>query len=100
MKMRMRLKISYRLTAGLGPILAAALAFAPGRAAAQIPVPPGAAPPAAAAGTASPAPAPATALPAPPAAPTPNAAPGGPTVELPPERDMPSTALPRETAIE
>jgi hypothetical protein len=80
----MHFKISYRLTAGLTLALTGALA--PGRAAAQIPVPPGAAPP-----PASPAPSPAPAT-----APTP----AGPTVDLPPERDMPATALPRESAME
>jgi len=72
----MRLKISYRLMAGL----AALPLLVPAVAAAQIPVPPAAATPAPA---------------APPAAPA-----AGPTVDLPPEREMPATALPRETAIE
>ena len=74
----MRLKISYSLRSGL----AALALLVPAIASAQIPVPPTAA-----------APAPAAA-----AAPTTPGA--GPTVDLPPERDMPATALPRETAIE
>jgi len=101
MKMRMRLKISYRPAATPAATRAVALALAlsatvglwPAPAAAQIPVPPGAA------GSTSPGPAPPAAPAAPSAVPAP--APGaGPSVELPPERDMPSTALPRETPIE
>jgi hypothetical protein len=88
----MHFKISSRKwAAGLAT---AALAVALARpAAAQIPVPPGAAPEAVPPVTT---PAPAPAAPAP--APTP--APAGPVVDMPPERDMPSTALPRETPIE
>jgi len=89
--MRMQVKISYPLMA---MALAVVAAVAPSRASAQIPVPPAAAAPAPAASpTASP--------PAPTASPlAPAAAGAGPTVDLPPERDMPATALPRETAIE
>jgi hypothetical protein len=93
----MHFKISCTVAA-----LALAVMTAPAPAAAQIPVPP------AAAATATPPPAPA---PPPPEAatvppgmtapsPTPAAPGAGPTVELPPERDMPATALPRETSIE
>jgi hypothetical protein len=91
--MRMRLKISYPLMmATSGLVLMAALASP---AAAQVPVPPEAAPPFAGAAAAP-------AAGAPPRAPGSAAAPagGGPTMELPPERDMPVTALPRETPIE
>jgi len=94
MKLRMDFKISCRLTAGALALLAA---LAPARASAQIPVPPGVAPPAPAAAAPAPAPAPAAPEPIPP--PPAPAAPG-PAVDLPPDRDMPTTALPRETAIE
>jgi len=100
MKLRMRFKISSAKTAGaLGLALAAALTASTARA--QIPVPPGAAAPANAAS--SPAPAAPTTAPLPPGVPpanAPAAAGPGPIMELPPERDMPSTALPRETPIE
>jgi hypothetical protein len=70
--------------------VAAAAALTALPAAAQVPAP--ASPP------------PAAPLPPPPPAgvpaPPPAGAPGGPAMDLPPERDMPSTALPRETAIE
>jgi hypothetical protein len=96
----MHFKISSAKAAGtLGLALAAALASSTARA--QIPVPPGAAAPANAAS--SPAPAAPTTAPLPPGVPpanAPAAAGPGPIMELPPERDMPSTALPRETPIE
>jgi len=100
--MRMRLKINQPASrvAGapaVGLALVAALVARP--AAAQIPVPPGAVSPAPAA---SPAPTP-FAPPPPPTEPAPPAAiavPPGPVMDLPPERDMPVTALPRETPIE
>ncbi len=100
--MRMRLKINQAgsRVAGapaVGLALVAALVARP--VAAQIPVPPGAVTPAPAA---SPAPTP-FAPPPPPTEPAPPAAiavPPGPAMDLPPERDMPVTALPRETPIE
>jgi len=100
--MRMRLKINQppSRVAGapaVGLALVAALVARP--AAAQIPVPPGAVTPAPAA---SPAPTP-FAPPPPPTEPAPPAAiavPPGPVMDLPPERDMPVTALARETPIE
>jgi len=91
----MHFKISYPGVAALAFALAATLA--PALAAAQIPVPPAAVP--APAGVAGALPPPAAAAPTPAA--TPPAGPGaGPTVELPPEGEMPATALPRESAIE
>jgi hypothetical protein len=110
MKLRMHFKINSRnLSVALtGATLAVSFAARP--AAAQIPVPPAAAPAPTAPAGVPPAPPPgAGAVPAPPAGPAapPAAAPSpatnagaGPVVDLPPERDMPSTALPRETPIE
>jgi len=71
-------------------VAVAAAALAPFPAAAQV-QPPASPPPAAP--LPPPPPAGVPALP-------PAGAPGGPAMDLPPERDMPSTALPRETAIE
>src|SRR3954447_675103 len=92
MKLRMHFKISSRkVAAALGLALVAALASSTARA--QIPVPPGAAAP--------PTPVAPTTAPPPPTVPPAAVAPSpGPILELPPERDMPSTALPRETPIE
>ena len=100
MKLRMHFKISSAKAAvALGLALAAVLASSTARA--QIPVPPGAA-----------APAPSgprllrrrrrRSRPHPPSRPRtrPPLPVPGPIMELPPERDMPSTALPRETPIE
>ena len=71
----MDFKISYRLVGGAAVFLSGLVASGPARA--QQPAP----------------------APAPPAADAP--APGpGPVVDLPPERDMPATALPRESAME
>jgi hypothetical protein len=91
MKLRMHLKISQAM--GPAALVLSLTATLASTAHAQIPVPPGAAGPA----TSPPAPtiAPPPAVPPAPVAPGP-----GPIVELPPERDMPSTALPRETPIE
>src|SRR5262245_11694727 len=86
------------LTLGLAAVLAAFPA------AAQIlhpPVRPMAIPPPAAAPPPAPGSVPPTPPPPAPAdVPAPGATPSGPVVDLPPERDMPSTALPRESAIE
>src|SRR5262245_11823264 len=86
------------LTLGLAAVLAAFPA------AAQIlhpPVRPMAIPPPAAAPPPAPGSVPPTPPPPAPAdVPAPGAKPSGPVVDLPPERDMPSTALPRETPIE
>src|SRR5262245_29611828 len=86
------------LTLGLAAVLAAFPA------AAQIlhpPVRPMAIPPPAAAPPPAPGSVPPTPPPPAPAdVPAPGATPSGPVVDLPPERDMPSTALPRETPIE
>ena len=110
MKMRMPLKIIWRrariargeAAPALAVVLATVTALAAGPAAAQIPVPPGAAGPTPAnalAGATVPAPATPSAAPPPSAPPAIVPAPG-PVVDLPPERDMPATALPRETPIE
>jgi hypothetical protein len=97
----MRLKIIRAAAPAMGLALVAALVARP--AAAQIPVPPGAATPAPPAPTPFAAPPPAGEPPPTPFAPPPPpppAGPPGPVMELPPERDMPVTALPRETPIE
>jgi hypothetical protein len=96
----MHFKISSRNLAVSLVVAALAVAFTARPAAAQIPVPPGAAPDATpttppSGPDAKTAPAPAPAWPPPPAPVAP-----GPVVDMPPERDMPSTALPRETPIE
>src|SRR4051794_39517742 len=81
MKMRMHFKITLpgARPVSLALALAGALAAAPPAAQGPMPLP-----------------VPPSAVPVPPpAAPAP-----GPIVDLPPERDMPSTALPRETPIE
>src|SRR5262245_59073101 len=101
--MRMRLKISQARTAVgaalLGAAFAATVLGAAPAGAQTIPVP---APPTALAPPA-PLPPPPPPAPSPPGEATPAPAPppgGGPTIDLPPEVDMPTTGLPRETAIE
>ena len=96
MKLRMVFKISSirgrarKVAPAALAVAVAAAALAPFPAAAQV-QPPASPPPAAP--LPPPPPAGVPALP-------PTGAPGGPAMDLPPERDMPSTALPRETAIE
>src|SRR6185436_13262547 len=96
MKLRMVFKISSirgrarKVAPAALAVAVAAAALAPFPAAAQV-QPPASPPPAAP--LPPPPPAGVPALP-------PAGAPGGPAMDLPPERDMPSTALPRETAIE
>jgi hypothetical protein len=84
MKMRMHFKITWPRILCAGLTLAVALSAAPAAAQGPMAVPGPASPPPSAPG-------------ATPLAPAPGA---GPIVDLPPERDMPSTSLPRETAIE
>jgi hypothetical protein len=87
----MRLKISPLGMAPLGLALAVALMPRPAVAQIRMPAPPALPPPS----PAWPPPPAAPAVPDAPAAPAP-----GPIVDLPPERDMPVTGLPRETPIE
>src|SRR5262245_21063810 len=90
MKMRMDFKITSSRGSGLALVLAGALLSSSAAAQGPIPALPSSAVP----------PPPPSDAPAPPPPPPPAPPAIGPSIDLPPERDMPVTALPRETPIE